>query len=90
MDKGLEISMVTFGTYGLEELHCLMQRDSWKMRIDYEVNGTDLESYLHYTTFRVETSAQSYQMVIGGFQGIGKNLLVGYNNRVFSTAESKC
>ena len=71
--------------YGIEELHCLTQKGSWEMRIDYEVNDT--KSYLHYTTFRIDGSVRSYRMFIGGFQGIGGNLLVGYNSRSFSTAD---
>ena len=72
--------------YGLEELQCLTQRGSWEMRIDYEHrNGTI--SYLHYMFFRVDTSVFNYRIVVSRFAGTGQDLLRGYNNRGFSTAD---
>ena len=71
--------------YGIEELHCLTQKGSWEMRIDYEVNDT--KSYLHYTSFRIEDAARLYRMRIGGFQGVGENLMQGYGDRAFNTAD---
>ena len=72
--------------YGLEELQCLTQRGSWEMRIDYEDrNGTI--SYLHYRSFRVDTSGFSYRILVSRFAGRGQDLLRGYNTRGFSTAD---
>ena len=72
--------------YGLEELQCLTQRGSWEMRIDYEHrNGTI--SYLHYMFFRVDTSGFNYRILLSRFAGTGRDLLRGYGNRGFSTAD---
>ena len=72
--------------YGLEELQCLTQRGTWEMRIDYEHrNGTI--SYLHYTSFRVDTIALNYRILVSRFIGTGQDLLRGYNGRGFSTAD---
>ena len=74
--------------YGLQELQCLTQRGSWEMRIDYQhSNGTI--SYLHYTSFRVDTSARIYRILISSFTGIGEDFLRAYyNGRIFITADS--
>ena len=73
--------------YGLQELQCLTQtRGSWEMRIDYQHrNGTT--SYLHYTSFRVDTSALNYRILVWRFAGVGTDLLASYNRRGFSTAD---
>ena len=56
------------------------------MRIDYQHrNGTI--SYLHYTSFRVDTSATDYRILVTRFAGTGEDLLRSYNGRVFSTAD---
>ena len=71
--------------YGLEGMHCLTQTGAWEMQIDYKFNSTT--SYLRFTFFRIEVAAQ-YQMVVGGYQGIGgSQLLQGYGGRIFSTAD---
>ena len=71
--------------YGLEGIHCLTQAGAWEMRIDYKFNSTT--SYLHFTSFRIE-AAVPYQMIVGGYRGIGgPQLLQRYSGRQFSTPD---
>lgn len=72
--------------YGLQNMECLTQRGSWEMRIDYEfLNGT--RSYIHYTSFRVDTSNINYRILISRYTGIGGDFLRLYNGRGFSTPD---
>ena len=71
---------------GLEGMQCLMQRNNYEMRIDYEyTNGTKL--YLHYTFFRVDYAGNNYRIQYSGHQGVGLDYLYAYNGRGFSTAD---
>ena len=74
--------------YGLEEMQCLTQKGTWEMRIDYEFRNRT-KSYLHYTSFRVDYSGLNYRMLIGGYKGIGGDLLRRnyYNGLGFSTPD---
>ena len=73
--------------YGLEALHCLTQRGTWEMRIDYQLaNG--VTSFLHYNTFLVNTAATEYQLTITSFTARGTNFLSSNNGRRFSAADN--
>ena len=55
--------------YGLRPIHCLTNRETWELRIDFTFdNGT--RSYLHYNHFRVGPSTDNYRLNISGFTGI--------------------
>ena len=73
--------------YGLESMHCLTQRGQWEMRVDYQFsNGS--RSYLHYKQFRVESSSAKYQLIIGGFTGVGRDEFAYHNKMYFSTPDN--
>ena len=55
--------------YGLRPMHCLTNRGTWELLIDFTYNnGT--KSYLHYDHFRVSPSTDNYRLNISGFTGI--------------------
>jgi len=58
--------------YRLEELHYLMQRGQWEMRVDYQKNDKTW-SYLQYNNFSVGSAKQEYPLTVGGFTGVGTN-----------------
>ena len=73
--------------HGLESMHCLTQRGQWEMRVDYQFsNGS--RSYLHYKQFRVESSSAKYQLIIGGFTGVGRDEFAYHNKMYFSTLDN--
>ena len=73
--------------YGLESMHCLTQRGQWEMRVDYQFsNGS--RSYLHYKQFRVESSSAKYQLIVGGFTGVGRDEFARHNKMYFSTPDN--
>ena len=72
--------------YGLEAMHCLTQKGQWELRVDFQfLNKT--RSYIHYTLFRVDTSALGYRLFVGGYSGIAPNWLNTNHVRHFSTAD---
>ena len=74
--------------YGLEELHCLTQRGSWEMRIDFQKSDTSW-SYLHYTQFSVGSANNEYPLTVGGYSGaISSSLALYFNGRKFSTSDN--
>ena len=56
--------------YGLELIHCLIQRGQWEMRVDYQFNDKTW-SYLHYNQFSVGSASEEYPLTVGGFAGVG-------------------
>ena len=64
--------------YGLDEIHCLTQRGSWEMRLDYQ-NADSTWSYLHYNYFSVGSAKDEYPLSATGFTGVGTNWL-SYNS----------
>ena len=73
--------------YGLAAMHCLTQRGQWEMRVDYQFsNGS--RSYLHYKQFRIESSSAEYQLIVGGFTGVGIDEFANHNKMYFSTPDN--
>ena len=60
--------------YGLEAIHCLTQRGQWEMRVDFQKNDKTW-SYYHYNQFSVGSASGEYPLTVGGFTGVGINLL---------------
>ena len=77
--------------YGLEEIHCLTQRDQWEMRVDYQRNNKTW-SYYHYNQFSVGSASEEYPLTVGGFTGVGTDWLNyqshGHNGMKFSTPDN--
>ena len=73
--------------YGLAEMHCLTQRGQWEVRVDYQFSN-GLWSYLHYKQFRVKSSSAKYQLIVGGFTGVGHNEFDYHNKMYFSTPDN--
>ena len=72
--------------YGLESMHCLTKRGQWEMRVDYQFsNGS--RSYLHYKQFRIENSSAKYQLIVGGFTGVGHDEFAYHNKMYFTTPD---
>ena len=55
-------------------MHTLTQRGQWEMRVDYQRNDKTW-SYLHYNQFSVGSASEEYPLTVGGFNGLGNNLL---------------
>ena len=60
--------------YGLDEIHCLTQRGSWEMRVDYQKTDSTW-SYLHYNYFSVGSANDEYPLSATGFTGVGTDWL---------------
>ena len=60
--------------YGLDEIHCLTQRGSWEMRLDYQKTDNTW-SYLHYNYFTVGSASNEYTLSATGFTGVGTDWL---------------
>ena len=75
--------------YGLAAISCLTQRDQWEMRVDYQRNDR-VWSNLHYKQFSVGSASEEYPLTVGGFNGIGSDLLASYkhNGMKFSTTDN--
>ena len=57
------------------------------MRVDYQFsNGS--RSYLHYKQFRIESSSAKYQLIVGGFTGVGRNEFAIHNKMYFSIPDN--
>ena len=57
------------------------------MRVDYQFsNGS--RSYLHYDQFRIESSSAKYQLIVGGFTGVGIDEFAYHNKMYFSTPDN--
>ena len=71
--------------YGLEEIHCLIQRGQWEMRIDYQKNDKSW-SYLHYNQFSVGSANEEYTLTVGGYSGsLPSGEALYFNGMKFST-----
>ena len=77
--------------YGLDEIHCLTQRGSWEMRLDYQ-NSDTTWSYLHYSQFSVGSANDEYPLTATGFTGVGTDYLsysgVSSHGMKFSTSDN--
>ena len=73
--------------YGLAAMHCLTQRSQWEMRVDYQFSNGSW-SYLHYKQFRVDSSSAKYQLIVGGFTGVGEDEFAYHNKMYFSTPDN--
>ena len=73
--------------YGLESLHCLMQRGQWEMRVDYQFN-IKTWSYLHYNQFSVGSASEEYPLTVGGYAGVDTNHFAIHNSIKFSTPDN--
>ena len=73
--------------YGLAAMHCLTQRGEWEMRVDYQ-NKNKTWSYLHYNQFSVRNSKAKYQLIVGGFTGVGSDEFASHNKMYFATSDN--
>ena len=44
--------------------------------------------YLHYKQFRIESFSAKYQLIVGGFTGVGKDEFAYHNKMYFSTPDN--
>ena len=75
--------------YGLDEIHCLTQRGSWEMRLDYQKTDSTW-SYLQYNLFSVGSASGEYTLTVGGFTGVGTDYFASHslNGMKFSTPDN--
>ena len=57
------------------------------MRVDYRFSNGSW-SYLHYEQFRIENSSAEYQLIVGGFTGVGIDEFANHNKMYFSTPDN--
>ena len=73
--------------YGLENIHFLVQRGQWEMRVDYQ-RYKNTWSYYHYNQFSVGNASEEYPLTVGGFTGVGRDLFSYHNGMKFSTPDN--
>ena len=74
--------------YGLKQLHCLVERGQWEMRVDYQITNKAWYHY-HYNQFSVGSASDKYPLTIGGFTGVGTDLFTYHNNMKFTTFDNE-
>ena len=72
---------------GLELMHTLTQRGQWEMRVDYQKDDKSW-SYLRYNNFSVGSASEKYPLTVGGFTGVGADILGWHNMLKFSTRDN--
>ena len=72
-------------------MHTLTQGGQWEMRVDYHKNDKTW-FYLHYNQFSVGSASEEYPLTVGGFSGVGNDVLNDksrpHNGMKFSTPDN--